>query len=203
MATALDDARTEFWRFMPWAVATAAILFLSSLWYLSLFAPVSGWIVAGLAIAVCIAVLLGCALFAAAFFSSNSGFDQRVSDAARPDATLVSNPESLPDGTVFQRRTADFTADSVPAALLKDHDTKAGTWALIRVTEGALRYGITDERRPASSTVLTPDGAPGIVEPTILHHIAPIGEVVFHFEFRREPGPVGKPAGTRPRGDVS
>lgn len=99
---------------------------------------------------------------------------------------LEQNPTRLPADVSFVRRTDDFTAATVPLGLLKDHTTKAGTWGLIRVLEGALQYDITDARRPAASAVLTPHSPPGIVEPTILHHVTPLGAVVFHVEFQRE-----------------
>ena len=100
----------------------------------------------------------------------------------------VLNPTALPDGLVFQRRTVDFTAETLPAALRGDHSTKPGTWGLIRILAGSLRYDITDDRRARHSIVLTPGTPPGIVEPTILHLVAPIGPVRFHVEFLREPG---------------
>lgn len=100
-------------------------------------------------------------------------------------ADVSPNPAVLPDGLAPYHRTPDFTAATVPAALLADHDTKAGTWGLIHVAAGTLRYRITDPRRDALEIVLTPDSPPGIVEPTVRHHVEPIGDVVFHVEFWR------------------
>lgn len=92
---------------------------------------------------------------------------------------------TFPDGLAPYRRTGDFTEASVPPALLSDHATKAGVWGLIHVEAGRLRYRITDSRRPASEIVLTVDGPPGVVEPTILHHVEPLGAVRFHVAFHR------------------
>jgi tellurite resistance-related uncharacterized protein len=91
----------------------------------------------------------------------------------------------LPDAVWSYRRTADFTEADVPAALLKAHCTKAGVWGLIHVEAGRLAYRVTDPRRPPSETVLTPDAPPGLVEPTILHEVEPLGPVRFHVEFLR------------------
>lgn len=102
---------------------------------------------------------------------------------------IEQNPMHLPANVAFVRRTDDFTAATVPLGLLKEHTTKAGTWGLIQVLEGALQYDITDARRPAYTVVLTPNSPPGIVEPTILHHITPLGAVLFHVEFQRETRP--------------
>jgi tellurite resistance-related uncharacterized protein len=90
-----------------------------------------------------------------------------------------------PPGATPYSRTGDFTEATVPAGLLRDHTTKAGVWGLIHVLEGRLAYAVTDPRRPASEIVLTPEGAPGVVEPTVLHKVAPLGAVRFYVEFWR------------------
>jgi tellurite resistance-related uncharacterized protein len=92
---------------------------------------------------------------------------------------------SLPAAARPYRRTPEFTAATIPAGLLKTHCTKAGVWGLIHVLEGALLYRVTDPRRPAAETLLTPGAAPGVVEPTILHEVAPRGPVRFYVEFHR------------------
>ncbi|WP_337186358.1 DUF1971 domain-containing protein [Phenylobacterium sp.] len=96
----------------------------------------------------------------------------------------------LPTTARPYRRTDVFTESTVPAGLLKAHTTKAGAWALIHVLEGRLAYRIVDPRRPASETTLTPGTPPGVVEPTILHEVEPLGPVRFYVEFHRleEPG---------------
>lgn len=93
----------------------------------------------------------------------------------------------LPADVQPYARTAEFTETTVPAGLLRAHTTKAGAWGLIHVLEGRLAYRITDPRRPASDTVLTPEGVPGVVEPTILHEVEPLGVVRFFVEFLRAP----------------
>jgi tellurite resistance-related uncharacterized protein len=93
----------------------------------------------------------------------------------------------LPPDLVPYRRTAEFTEASVPAGLLRAHTTKAGAWGLIHVLEGQLAYRITDPRRPSSEATLTPEGEPGVVEPTILHEVEPLGPVRFYVEFLRAP----------------
>lgn len=90
---------------------------------------------------------------------------------------------TLPKGLRSYKRTATFTESTVPAGLLRDHTTKEGAWGLIRVEQGTLRYVVTDPRRAPEDHLLTPDGGPGVVEPTILHHVEPLGSVRFHVEF--------------------
>lgn len=92
---------------------------------------------------------------------------------------------ALPSGVQPYSRTPDFTESSVPAALRKAHTTKDGTWALIHVLEGRLAYRIEDPRRARSERILTPETPQGIVEPTILHSVEPLGPVRFFVEFHR------------------
>lgn len=92
---------------------------------------------------------------------------------------------TLPDGLTAYHRTPAFTELTLPKALLAAHSTKAGTWGLIHVLEGRLAYRIEDPRRPARTQTLTPHDPPGVVEPTILHAVAPLGPVRFYVEFHR------------------
>jgi tellurite resistance-related uncharacterized protein len=97
--------------------------------------------------------------------------------------------ETLPSDVKPYRRTDTFTEETVPKGLLRAHTTKEGAWALIHVLEGRLAYVIEDPRRPRSRQVLTPE-EPGLIEPTILHSVEPLGPVRFYVEFhRREPDP--------------
>ncbi|HET6536494.1 MAG TPA: DUF1971 domain-containing protein [Sphingopyxis sp.] len=92
-----------------------------------------------------------------------------------------------PPGLIGYKRTPDFTETNIPQGLLAEHSTKEGVWGLIHVEAGALRYWITDQRREASEHRLTPQDAPGVVEPTILHRVEALGPVRFHVEFLRLP----------------
>lgn len=91
----------------------------------------------------------------------------------------------LPPDVRPYNRTPDFTEATLPEGLRRAHDTKAGVWGLIHVLEGRLAYRVTDARRTASETVLTPESEPGLVEPTILHEVEPLGPVRFYVEFHR------------------
>lgn len=91
----------------------------------------------------------------------------------------------LPEGLEPYKRTPTFTEDTVPAGLLAEHSTKDGVWGLIHIEEGKLRYVVTDPRRASTEAMLTPECEPGIVEPTILHRVEPVGVVQFHVQFLR------------------
>ena len=90
---------------------------------------------------------------------------------------------AIPVGYVVNRRTPVFTRDTVPPALLSAHETKGGTWGMIHVLEGKLRYCIVS---PSSESILHP-GQSGIIEPEIQHHVEPLGPVRFYLEFYRAP----------------
>ena len=89
----------------------------------------------------------------------------------------------LPGGLTLYRSTPLFNELTTPAALRSDHCTKAGVWGRIRLLKGRLHYCVADPRRSAASLELTTDGPTGIIEPTIIHHVEPIGEVEFQVEF--------------------
>lgn len=88
--------------------------------------------------------------------------------------------KELPATVTAYQRTNLFTQDTVPSGLLKNHSTKEGVWGLIQVEEGQLEYTIEDNE----VHVLTP-GNNGVVEPTVKHHVRPLGDVLFSVEFYR------------------
>jgi tellurite resistance-related uncharacterized protein len=110
---------------------------------------------------------------------------QRRSPGRPSSGPPVAPAGALPDGAAFYRRTDLFTETTVPAGLLKSHNTKPGVWGLIKVLEGELAYRITDPSRTPAERILSPDQPPGVVEPTILHEVAPRGTVRFYVEFYR------------------
>ena len=89
----------------------------------------------------------------------------------------------LPVNVTAYKRTPEFTDESVPEGLLNNHKTKAGVWGKIVILEGGLEYTI--EEPEVEVVILTPHKF-GVVEPTILHHIKPLGSVRFYVEFHRQ-----------------
>lgn len=89
----------------------------------------------------------------------------------------------LPDHFIPYKRTAEFNEESVPAALRKDHSTKAGVWAKITVTRGMLLYRVPSLGK---ETTLSVD-RPGIVLPEVLHNVEPVGSASFFVEFYKAP----------------
>jgi tellurite resistance-related uncharacterized protein len=91
--------------------------------------------------------------------------------------------KEIPVNAKAYKRTPTFTQESVPSGLRKNHSTIDGAWAKIVVERGRLRYVIQSD--PAEELELSPEQF-GVVEPKVLHHVEPLGEVQFYVEFYRE-----------------
>ena len=94
----------------------------------------------------------------------------------------IPSMKSLPGYVSPYKRTAEFNEQTVPAALLREHQTKASVWGKIVVLEGKLQYTINQPHKEVF--ILDPSEA-GIVEPTIRHEVQPLGKVRFYVEFYR------------------
>ncbi|MFS2111177.1 hypothetical protein ACCC88_15915 [Sphingomonas sp. Sphisp140] len=81
MASERTRAWTEFRRMIFWIALAGVVMVAGALWYLSLYDALYPSAIAATIGGVFISTLLGCGLFAAAFFSDKSGHDQSVTDA--------------------------------------------------------------------------------------------------------------------------
>ncbi|RZM79597.1 DUF1971 domain-containing protein [Leptolyngbya iicbica] len=90
--------------------------------------------------------------------------------------------KSLPTNCVPYKRTAEFTDDSVPDALLQAHSTKVNVWGKIVVLTGNLTYQILE---PEWEAIALRPGIDGVIEPTIKHQVVPQPGVRFYVEFYR------------------
>lgn len=102
------------------------------------------------------------------------------------DAFTRDESAKLPADCAPYRRTPDFTQDTIPAGLLREHRTARGVWGLIHVVEGKLLYRVSGlgglggfEREICAGD------PPGVIEPEQLHEVAPRGKVRFYVEFYR------------------
>ncbi|MDA0272379.1 MAG: DUF3565 domain-containing protein [Proteobacteria bacterium] len=86
----------------------------------------------------------------------------------------------FPDGLAFYKKTPEFDESTIPAGLLKDHSTKTGTWGLIKVSEGQLRYTAGQHLQ------ILDQSAAGVVVPNMLHSVAPLERIRFCVEFYRK-----------------
>ena len=85
MVTNRQRAIAEFKRIMKWIAGIAVLMVIGALVYLYLYSTLDVSTVIAVTFGVFFSVLLGCGLFAAAFFSSNSGYDQDVTDITRSE----------------------------------------------------------------------------------------------------------------------
>ncbi|SFS02809.1 hypothetical protein [Sphingomonas jatrophae] len=77
------DATAQFRRMMLTIALAGVLMVAGALWYLSLWGPLRLHMVIATIAGVFLSVLLGCGLFAAAFYSDKSGHDARARDATR------------------------------------------------------------------------------------------------------------------------
>ena len=89
--------------------------------------------------------------------------------------------QSLPQSVEVYKRSPDFTFSTTPASLRAEHKTKQGSWGRIIVSSGSVEFNIPGDN---AKYVLVP-GMPGIIEPDVLHFVAPAEDAVFHIEFLR------------------
>ena len=80
-----QQAVAEFKRIMKWIVVIAVLMVAGALTYLYVFSTLDTSTVVATTFGVFFSVLLGCGLFAAAFFSDKSGYDQNVTDVTKSE----------------------------------------------------------------------------------------------------------------------
>ena len=85
MASERQQAVAEFKRIMTWIAVIAVLMVAGALTYLYFTSSLDANTAIATTFGVFFSVLLGCGLFAAAFFSSKSGYDQNVTDVTRSE----------------------------------------------------------------------------------------------------------------------
>ncbi|KAL6042222.1 hypothetical protein QOT17_024540 [Balamuthia mandrillaris] len=98
---------------------------------------------------------------------------------------------SMPIGLEAYKRTKQFTKETVPSGLLKEHTTRENTWGLLHVREGrlALHY-LPSEHPPQEERVVELlAGECGVIAPKAPHQVEFLpdeaGPVSFFVEFLR------------------
>jgi tellurite resistance-related uncharacterized protein len=81
------------------------------------------------------------------------------------------------------RSTAVFDQDSLPAALRREHSTKAGTWGAIHLLDGELRLHIVD---PPQLRHLS-QGDTAVVAPGQVHWVELLGPMQMRIDFHASP----------------
>ena len=80
-----QKAVAEFKRIMKWIAVIAVLMVVVALTYLYETSTLDTSTVIATTFGVFFSVLLGCGLFAAAFFSDKSGYDQNVTDVTKSE----------------------------------------------------------------------------------------------------------------------
>jgi|GEM_PF-917530 len=101
---------------------------------------------------------------------------------ANGDRCIACDRHRLPDGLVTVRETPEWTADTVPPALLRDHQTS--TWAELVVHEGSVCF----IEEASGWTCRAHPGHPAAIVPNRLHRIEPSADARFFVRFLRERG---------------
>jgi hypothetical protein len=78
-----SSAAAEFRRMIKWIAVVAVLMVIGALAYLDMMGDLSLHAAIAMVLGVFLSVLLGCGLFALAFFSDKSGHDEDVSDATK------------------------------------------------------------------------------------------------------------------------
>lgn len=108
---------------------------------------------------------------------TNSGAFHERGGLTNDQVVMLEGSPSQPYGA-----SPVFDAETLPAALRHAHSTKAGTWGLIRVFEGQVRYCIEE----TGETSLLDAEHPGLIRPQELHHVEAVGPMRMQVEFYRE-----------------
>ncbi len=85
MASQRQEAVAEFKRIMKWIAVIAVLMVAGALFYLHMTSSLDTNTVIATTLGVFFSVLLGCGLFAAAFFSDKSGYDRSVDDVTKSE----------------------------------------------------------------------------------------------------------------------
>ena len=88
----------------------------------------------------------------------------------------------MPKGAREVSRTKIFTEETIPDSLRKNHCLNKGTWGLLNVKSGALKYFLQE----VGIAIEVKQGQSAIIQPEALHHIIPDRRVTFDISFYKQ-----------------
>ncbi|MDZ3830482.1 MAG: DUF1971 domain-containing protein [Sphingopyxis sp.] len=94
--------------------------------------------------------------------------------------TIAERGPHLPSSACIYRTIGPFSADSIPAGLLRRHDIKPGVWGLLSVTAGSVRFCWDDAEGGMRQLVV---GDVMLVPPQVPHHLERTGAVTISIAF--------------------
>lgn len=89
----------------------------------------------------------------------------------------------LPLGCIVYRTIGPFDAQTLPTGLRSEHRLKEGTWGLLELSEGSLRF-VWDDELGGSHDLVAP--ARVIVPPQVPHHVEGEGPFALTIAFHRD-----------------
>ena len=94
----------------------------------------------------------------------------------------VASRGELPLGSVAYRTIGPFGAESLPAGLRAEHRLKEGTWGVLDLSEGSLRF-VWDDEEGGEDRLVAP--VRFVVPPQVLHHVEGDGPFELTIAFHR------------------
>lgn len=95
-----------------------------------------------------------------------------------------SQANDLPVGAICYWRSGLFDQHSLPAGLTREHRLKEGTWGVLTLLTGAIRFNWGDSEGGA---VELSAPAKMVIPPTVPHHVNVRGPFTLEIEFFRQP----------------
>lgn len=86
----------------------------------------------------------------------------------------------LPESVNPYFKSSLFNHQTVPEKLLSEHNLKKGTWGLLCVEKGEVKYFLAQQKEPLS---LITSGHCQVIESEVLHYIKPSEDAEFYIEF--------------------
>ena len=106
--------------------------------------------------------------------------EERARRIGQPLECPLCDRAELPESLEPKRTTATWDASTMPAALRRSHRVAAGTWGLLEVEAGEVRFHADTD--PPIDVVVTP-AKPQPIPPELDHHIEPNDDARFHVTF--------------------
>lgn len=95
----------------------------------------------------------------------------------------IASRGELPLGSVVYRTIGPFGAQSLPTGLRAEHRLKEGTWGVLELSEGSLRF-VWDDERGGADELTAP--ASFVVPSQVPHHVEGDGPFALTISFYRE-----------------